>query len=101
MGRWLGAQRAGCARFEERDEYHTLACAETHIIIHEELVEGRHRAKELGQKKYNEEFGSLTAGLLVRMAEASQILQRGKVHHALTAVASAVHVGFPFVVDMF
>jgi len=53
------------------NEWHTIACVLTTIIFWVELVEGKDRPKELGEKKYNDINGlkQKTVGLLLRMTE--------------------------------
>jgi hypothetical protein len=58
------------------NEWHAIACSETTIIFFVELVEGKDRPQELGEKKYNESGGK-TVGLLLRMTES--IWHSGKV----------------------
>ena len=55
------------------NKWHTIVCVLTSIIFFIELVEGKDRAKELGEQKYNKLSDNAplqkTVGLLLRMTE--------------------------------
>ena len=50
------------------NEYHTIACAATHIIFHVELVEGKDRPLQLPVPEHEAEFGKM-GGLILRMTK--------------------------------
>lgn len=50
------------------NEYHTIACAVTHIIFQVELVEGKDRPTELPKPEFEAELGKM-GGLIMRMTK--------------------------------
>lgn len=58
------------------NEYHTIACAATHIIFHVELVEGKDRPASRGMLQHEAEYGKM-GGLILRMCES--IMSSGRI----------------------
>ena len=72
--KWLNEWAPGWMKVARKpqpfgNEYHTLACAYTHIITFIEMVEGKDRPPSLGPMPYEDTEGSKVAALCKRMTK--------------------------------
>jgi hypothetical protein len=73
MSKWLNEYAPGWMAVGRKprpfgNEYHTMACAMTHILFWMEMVEGKDRPPQLGPLQHVEAHGKL-CGLVLRAAE--------------------------------
>ncbi len=80
-----------CARkpHPEGNMYHTLCDADTRILFHIELQEGRDRPAHLPRPEYEEEYGTMGA-LMLRMTESLQGSGRVVVMDSAFSITSAL-----------
>jgi hypothetical protein len=73
MSKWLNEYAPGWMAVGRKprpfgNEYHTMACAQSHILFWMEIVEGKDRPPQLGPLQHVEQHGKL-CGLVLRAAE--------------------------------
>ena len=73
MAKWLNEYAPGWMAVGRKprpfgNEYHTMACAQSHILFWMEMVEGKDRPPQLGPLQHVEAHGKL-CGLVLRAAE--------------------------------